>query len=1080
MSRDVITVCSTMRIPLLYQGEYSQWRKRFMNYLEEQTDGEAMINSIQNGDHPLPVITQVSLAGTTTNVPPHLKDKSMWTAEEKKNQKIDLLARSLLIQRLSNDIYSLIDINNSAKELWDALERHMLGYEYSEQDRKAAVLYEYETFKDTEGEMLLDTYIRYLRVINDLKKCGYKKDNCDLNFKFLDNLQPEWKQYGTMMRQNKNLMDINIDALYNILMQNQGDVNDAMGYKKKVVVVTSDPLALVAGKTKVSKRKEKVVVQSESEGSDDEDISDLKKITVLLEKAFNQKKYYAKPTNNNLSTSSASSSANKKLEYVKSEEKKEDKKVDEKKRDMSKVKCYNCKKEGHFAKDCKKAKVKDYNYYKTKMLLAKKDSDEQVLLAKDQAWMESSSDSDQEISANMVFMAKMEKVLSESEESSSSAEETIVEIYYYTFDSESESEYETSKYYDNSTNYDHDESEVDHNDSEEKDHLVDKLIKKFNQKIAKCRNHIEKANQQSKDLENQNKDLQDKYDVLKNQEERYEYIIRYSALYDNDKQHSKKIDEQEILFDKMSPKELRPSLYDERVIGLGYTPMFLTHSNEALEIENFKRARENKIDFACDYGNMNASYVNEKINFLDDYFQDIINPDFEKIDSSFQQTSPLKPYVPTVFLEKIIIDLEDKVVSLLEKEKANLEIIESLKLKDTLSNVRRPKHSGVILNKKWSSNTSNVDLFVVSISKLNKDVKRYSRKDLWSCNTSHHVDTRSAYACNDAMNVSCNSRLYASYDLNDLFVLDDDICLWIIDSGCSKHMTGNCALLTNFVEKFLGTVRFGNNDFAVIVGYGDVVIGSMTIKKAYYVEDGVDLLTDDHSSNLYTIALNEIASNSLACLLAKASSSQSWLWHQRLSHLNFATINNLVKNNLVRGEVFHEISESFQEESSSSSLNDDTKDHPLHKIIGDPKSSVRTRGQLANSCLFACLQSSIEPANVAEALKDIDWVSAMQGYYQQEGIDYDETFAPVARIEAICLFLAYAAHKDFTVFQMDVKTTFLNVILKEEVYVGQPPGFVSKQYPDHVYALEKAMYGLKQAPRAWYDVLSKFLIDSGF
>nr|GEZ88135.1 retrovirus-related Pol polyprotein from transposon TNT 1-94 [Tanacetum cinerariifolium] len=165
-----------------------------------------------------------------------------------------------------------------------------------------------------------------------------------------------------------------------------------------------------------------------------------------------------------------------------------------------------------------------------------------------------------------------------------------------------------------------------------------------------------------------------------------------------------------------------------------------------------------------------------------------------------------------------------------------------------------------------------------------------------------------------------------------------------------------------------------------------------------------------------------------------------------------------------------------------------TKDHPLHKIIGDPKSSVRTRGQQANSCLFSCLLSSIEPPNVAEALRDADWVSAMQeeldqfarlkvwrlvprpkgksviktkwifknkkdesslvirnkarlvavGYSQQEGIDYDQTFAPVSRIEAIRLFLAYAGHKDFTVFQMDVKTAFLNGILKEEVHVGQP------------------------------------------
>nr|GFB94898.1 hypothetical protein [Tanacetum cinerariifolium] len=364
-----------------------------------------------------------------------------------------------------------------------------------------------------------------------------------------------WKQYGTLMRQTKNLMDINIDALYNILKQNQGDVNDALGYKKKAVVITSDPLALVAEKTKVSKQKEKVVVSLDSKGSGADDFSKLKKITAFLAMAFNQRKFYTKPTNNNLRTSSTSQYAIKKQEFVKLDDKKVKKKDDEKKRDMSKVKCYNCKKEGHFAKDCKKAKVKDYNYYKTKMLLAKKDSDEQLLFAEDQAWMESSSDSDQEINANMVFMAQIEKVLSESDESSSSAKETITKAAYYTSKSESESEFKTLEYYDNSINYglfvnndddqeifhdaidsasenfienhidsqkDYDKSKVDHNDSEEKEHLVDKLIRKFNHKIAKCQKRFEKANQQRKDLENQNKDFQEKYDVLLNQVNTFE------------------------------------------------------------------------------------------------------------------------------------------------------------------------------------------------------------------------------------------------------------------------------------------------------------------------------------------------------------------------------------------------------------------------------------------------------------------------------------------------------------------------------------------------------------------------------
>nr|GEY69596.1 hypothetical protein [Tanacetum cinerariifolium] len=260
-----------------------------------------MINSIQNGDQPLTVIAQVSLAGSAQNTPPTLKDPN----------------------------------NETAKDLWDALERQMRGFEYGEQDRKAVILYEYETFKAIEGEQFLDTYLRYLQVINDLKKCGYKKDNCELNYKFLNNLQQEWKQYATLMRQTKNLMDINIDALYNILKQNQGDVNGALGYKTKAVVVTSDPLTLVAEKTNVSKRKEKVVVSLDSEGSGTDDFSELKKITSLLAKAFNRRKFYSKPTNNNLRTSSTSQSANKKQEFVKSDDKKVDKKADEKKRDMS-------------------------------------------------------------------------------------------------------------------------------------------------------------------------------------------------------------------------------------------------------------------------------------------------------------------------------------------------------------------------------------------------------------------------------------------------------------------------------------------------------------------------------------------------------------------------------------------------------------------------------------------------------------------------------------------------------------------------------------------------------------------------
>ncbi|GKF46345.1 retrovirus-related pol polyprotein from transposon TNT 1-94, partial [Tanacetum coccineum] len=103
-----------------------------------------------------------------------------------------------------------------------------------------------------------------------------------------------------------------------------------------------------------------------------------------------------------------------------------------------------------------------------------------------------------------------------------------------------------------------------------------------------------------------------------------------------------------------------------------------------------------------------------------------------------------------------------------------------------------------------------------------------------------------------------------------------------------------------------------------------------------------------------------------------------------------------------------------------------------------------------------------------------------QGFKQEEGIDFEESFAPIARIEAIRIFVANAANKNMTIFQMNNKTTFLNGELKEEVYVSQPKGFVDQEYPSHVYKLKKALYSLKQAPRAWYDMLSSFLISQHF
>nr|CAN62159.1 hypothetical protein VITISV_041771 [Vitis vinifera] len=181
--------------------------------------------------------------------------------------------------------------------------------------------------------------------------------------------------------------------------------------------------------------------------------------------------------------------------------------------------------------------------------------------------------------------------------------------------------------------------------------------------------------------------------------------------------------------------------------------------------------------------------------------------------------------------------------------------------------------------------------------------------------------------------------------------------------------------------------------------------------------------------------------------------------------------------------------------------------YPQDQIIGNPSSGVRTRSSLRNICNNLAFISQIEPKNIKDALVDENWMISMQeelnqferseiwelvprpqnqtrlvaqGFNQEEGIDYEETFAPVARLEAIRMLLVFACFKDFVLYQMDVKSAFLNGFINEDVYVEQPPGFQSFNFPNHVFRLKKTLYGFKQAPRAWYERLSKFLLKNGF
>ncbi|GKC50792.1 putative ribonuclease H-like domain-containing protein [Tanacetum coccineum] len=557
----------------------------------------------------------------------------------------------------------------------------------------------------------------------------------------------------------------------------------------------------------------------------------------------------------------------------------------------------------------------------------------------------------------------------------------------------------------------------------------------------------------------------------------------------------------------------------------------------------------------------------------------------------------------------------------------------------------------------------------------------------------------------------------------------------VIDSGFSRHMTGNKFYLLDYEEIDGGFVAFGGDPKGgKITGKGKISTRKLDFEDVYFVKElkfnlfsvsqmcnkknsvlftdtkcvvlspDFKLLDKNHvllrvprKDNMYNVDLNNIVpSGGLTCLFAKATLDESNLWHRRLEHINFKTMNKLVRGNLVRGKfdgkadegffvgysmnnkafrVFNSRTKIVEENlhitflenkpnvagcqagkntissqeyillpllTSDPSLSKGSKDSPdagfkpsgeeekkdtedignedsevpsikqprvnqekdanvnntnnintasdgnntnnvntvsstlntagiednvVHENIvygcdddpnmpnleeiayldDDEDSGVQTRRMIneqgfisavyegkthedLHTCLFACFLSQEEPKKVIQALKDPSWIEAMQeellqfklqqvwtlvdlpygkraigtkwvyrnkkdergivirnkarlvaqGYTQEEGIDYDEVFAPVARIEAIRLFLAYASFKDFVVYQMDVKSAFLYGKIEEEVYVCQPPGFEDPEFPDKVYKVEKALYGLHQAPRAWYETLSTYLLDNGF
>ncbi|GJV22454.1 putative ribonuclease H-like domain-containing protein [Tanacetum coccineum] len=336
----------------------------------------------------------------------------------------------------------------------------------------------------------------------------------------------------------------------------------------------------------------------------------------------------------------------------------------------------------------------------------------------------------------------------------------------------------------------------------------------------------------------------------------------------------------------------------------------------------------------------------------------------------------------------------------------------------------------------------------------------------------------------------------------------------VIDNGYSRHMTGNMSYLTNFEEIKGGYVAFGGNPKGrKITGIGkarvETIPGKYYILLPLWTQDPPFFSNPKDSPDAgFKPSWEEEKKD------AKDPGNESGNLSEegeRVDQEKDANVNIYGCADDPNIPDLEEIGR-FSDGAEADMTNLDThipvslipttkihKDHPVEQIIADIHSAPQTRRMTKSEVQQFKLQKVWTLVDLPNGKMAIGtkWVFrnkkdergiviknkarlVAQGYTQEEGIDYDEVFAPVARIEAIRLFLAYASFKDFVVYQMDVKSAFLYGKIEEEVYVCQPLGFEDLDFPDRVYKVEKALYGLYQAPRAWYETLSTYLLDNGF
>ncbi|GJX89829.1 retrovirus-related pol polyprotein from transposon TNT 1-94 [Tanacetum coccineum] len=425
MHNNIMAAGSRDHPPMLAIGRYAQWRSRFLRYIDTRPNGDALRKCILKGPYTPTIVTTPVVPATEDSpaVPEQTTIETVMnmTPENRAHFESEKEAIHLILTGIGDEIYSTVDACQTAQEMWEAIERLQQGESLNIQDVKTNLFWEFGQFTSHDGETIKSYYTRFYKMMNEMIKNNLTVATMQVNVQFLQQLQPEWSRFVTIVKQQHKLDEVSYHKLFDILKQYQKEVNELRAER---MAKNANPLALISCNYKIQRQRDSQTSEEDSDPEQAQKDKDMQKNLALIAKYF--KKLY-KPTNNNLRTSSNTRNKNvdttprykndnqtgqfgnqRAVNVVGARETVGGPVVQQ-----SGIQCFNCKEFGHYAKECRKPKrVRDSTYHKEKMLLCKQAEKGVQLQAEQSDWLADTDEEidEQELEAHYSYMAKIQEV----------------------------------------------------------------------------------------------------------------------------------------------------------------------------------------------------------------------------------------------------------------------------------------------------------------------------------------------------------------------------------------------------------------------------------------------------------------------------------------------------------------------------------------------------------------------------------------------------------------------------------------------------------------------------------------------